>query len=83
MAADELERFLDTIIQRPITEDDGLAMRIFGRPQDLTAADTPWRFDLVPGLSQSDLIRMHVYVNIPEQDIDDVLARLRNIAPID
>lgn len=83
MAVDLLERFLDTIISRPITEEDGLAMRIFGRPQDLTAADEAWTYDLRPSLSQSDLIRMHVYVNIPADDVDEVVARLRAVPPID
>jgi len=83
MAVDELERFLDTIIHRPITEDDGLEMRIFGRAQDLGPTDEAWQFDLVPGLSQSELIRMHVYVLIPAGDVGEVLARLRAVDPSD
>jgi len=82
MAVYELERFLDTIIDRPIT-DDGLAMRIFGRPQDLTFSDRPWRFDLMPGITEADLIKMHVIANIPMEDIDEVLTRLQRVDPND
>lgn len=80
---DLLERFLDTIIDHPITEDDRMTMRIFGRASELSAEDTEWHFEVVPGLSAQNLIRLHAYVTIPPEDVEEVLARLRDKRPID
>jgi len=75
MSLVDLERFLDIIVQRPLSRDDGLAMRIIGRGQDLTPTDQPWKFELVPGISDAGF-EFHVIANIPDDDVVEVLHRL-------
>lgn len=82
MSASDAERFIDILIE-PLRADDEFAMRIFGRPQDLTVSDEPWKFEVTPGITDQDLAKLHVYVSIPLDDVDEALARLRDIKPID
>jgi hypothetical protein len=71
----DLERFLDIIVKRPLSGDDGLARRIIGRGQDLAPADEPWKFELVPGISDAGF-EFRVIANVPDGDVVEVLYRL-------
>lgn len=75
MSVVDLERFLDIIVKRPMSGDDALAMRIIGRSQDLTPTDEPWKFELVPGISDAGF-EFRVIANVPDDDVIDVLYRL-------
>jgi hypothetical protein len=78
MSVFDLERFLDILIARPVTEDDRLAMRIFGAVTELDSTDEPWRFELAPAMSYAG-IKMRVCAYIPEDDVPEVLARLERV----
>jgi hypothetical protein len=69
----DLERFLDIVSPPPLQE--GIVNRIIGRPQDMTADDEPWQYDLMPGYGESGF-QFHAIVRIPRADVPEVLERL-------
>ena len=74
--------FADAILATPVPPDDGLAPRFFGRPQDLTLGDDPWRFEIHPSIpGPDDGPTFRVTVTIPAMDVDEVLIRLESAPP--
>jgi hypothetical protein len=83
MSGYDLERFLDIVIKQPLTEDDGITRHILARSHELEQTDEQWEFECTPGLSEARLIKLHVYARIPASDVAEVIARLKDIHPID
>ena len=71
----DLERFLDIIVGHPFSPDDGLALRVIGRGQDLGPSDEPWMFELVPTPVDAGF-EFRAIANIPHDDVAGVVARL-------
>ena len=71
---DDAQWFADAILATPVPPDDELALRFFGRPQDMTVGDDPWLFEIHPSIpGPDDGPTFRVTANIPAMDVDEVL----------
>ena len=73
---DDARMFLNIVTPLPQSEDDGLALRIMGRPQDLTQDDEPWRFECLAGDAPDGGWGLRIIINVPPADVGEVAARL-------
>jgi hypothetical protein len=83
LSASAVQRLLDSLVPAPLDRDDGLALRIIGRGSDLGVDDDPWQFEAVIHDTPDALVdlgagalELHIIVNIPLADVDQVLRRL-------
>ena len=82
MSVPDLKRFLDLLVTPPLDLDhDGLARAIIGRPSDMVVGDEAWQYELVPVGFDADGFEFHATVNIPEDYVAEVRARLNRATP--
>jgi hypothetical protein len=77
MTTYSVQEFLIALAPGPIDGSDEMALRICGRPQDLTVDDEAWQFEASvypPG--QDSGLELFITVNIPEDDVPEVVRRL-------
>ena len=82
MSVPDLKRFLDLLVPPPLDlDDDGLARAIVGRASDMVVGDEPWAFEIIPSGFDADGFELRATVNIPEDYVAEVRARLNRATP--